>query len=273
MTESRQSADAATLQRCRRVFAALALAALVIGGALVLFPRDTATYFAWTIKAPIAAATLGAWFLALSGFAWALSCGPRSAMQSAAPATVLGSTLMLLATLIHRSAFNWDSPAAWLWLLLYLGAPPTFAVCAFLLKGDRDDGERRVRPSALFRTAALAAVGVFGWCGAVLFLWPEVLIPSWPWPLLPLGARTYAAFALGHALWAWRLTRDPVELSGPSWYLAIFPLTVFLAPWLQSAAFRASTRGGILFLLLTAGLAGLAACALRVEKRRFTQSE
>jgi len=270
MPDSLKSSDVATLRLARRMFAGLAVVALVIGGALVLFPRDTAAYFAWTIKAPIAAATLGAWFLGLSGFAWALSRGPRSAMRSAAPAISLGSALMVLTTLNHASAFNWGSPAAWLWLLLYIGAPPTFAVFAFLLKGD---GERRARPSALFRTAALAAVGVFGGCGAVLFLWPEVLIPSWPWPLLPLGARTYAAFALGHALWAWRLTRDPAELSGPSWYLAIFPLTVFLAPWLQSAAFRASTRGGILFLLLTAGLAGLAACALRVEKRRFTQSE
>ncbi len=116
-------------------------------------------------------------------------------------------------------------------------------------------------------------VAVAGGCGAVLFLWPEVLIPSWPWPLLPLGARTYAAFVLGHALWAWRLARGPAELSGPSWYLALFPVTAFLAPLLQSAAFRASTPGGILFLLLTAGLAGLAACALRVEKRCFTQGE
>ena len=267
MADSVRSSNVSTARLARRAFAALAGVALVIGSALLLFPGDTAAYFAWTIKAPIAAVTLGAWFLGLSGFAWGLSRGPRAAMRSAAPAIALGSALMLVTTLIHRSAFNWGSPAAWLWLLLYIGAPPAFAAFAFLLEGNRDGEERRARPTALFRAATLAAVAVSGACGAVLFLWPGVLIPSWPWPLLPLGARTYAAFILGHTLWAWRLARDPAGLSGPVWYLAIFPLTAFLAPWLQSAAFRASSPGGILFLLLTAGLAGLTACALWAEGR------
>lgn len=268
MSDSWQSGGSAALRCCRWAFAALALAALVIGGALILFPRDTAHYFAWAIKAPIAAATLGMWFLALSGFAWALSRGPRSAMHAATPATALGSLLMLLATLIHRSAFNWDLPAAWLWLLLYLGAPPAFAFIAFRLKGEDGTAQRGMRPTVLFRAASMAAVAVSGATGAVLFLWPEMLIPSWPWPLLPLGARTYAAFTLGHALWAWRLARSPFDPSWPTLYLAVFPATALIAPWLQSAGFRVGTPGGILFLVSTASLALLATSALRVERRR-----
>jgi hypothetical protein len=272
MAESLTMRDASTLQFSRRVFAGLAGVALVIGGALLLFPRDTAAYFAWTIKAPIAAVTLGAWFLGLSGFAWAVSRGSRTAIRAAALATALGSTLMLLTTLQHRSAFNWGSPAAWLWLLLYVGAPPTFAAVAFRLKGDTDAVDQRARPSGLFRAAARAAVAVAGGCGAVLFLWPDALIPMWPWPLLPLGARTYAAFALGHALWAWRLARAPFEPSWPILYLAVFPATALIAPWLQSAGFRAGTLGGILFLVSTASLALLAASALWVERRRGLRS-
>jgi len=272
MSDSSRSSDFPTIRMARRAFAVLAGVALVIGGALVLFPGDTAAYFAWTIKAPIAAVTLGAWFLGLSGFTWAASRGPVSAIPAAASAVALGSALMLAATLVHRVAFNWGSPAAWLWLLLYLAAPPSFAALAFILREPAAARKTSARTSTLFRVAALAGAGIAGGCGVILFLWPPVLIPSWPWPLLPLGARTYAAFTLGYALWAWRLARSQVEPSGAHWPLAVFPLTAFVAPWVQSATFRASSPGGILFLFLTGGLAGLATCALWAERNRTHRS-
>jgi hypothetical protein len=252
-------------------FRPLAAVALLIGVALVFFPGHTADYFAWTIKAPIAAATLGVWFLSLSGFAWALSRGPVSAMRAASPAIAVGSALMLVTTILHRAAFNWGSPAAWAWLLLYIAAPPGFLASTFLLRGPDRPPETAPRPSALLRGAALTTAGCAGTMGTILFLWPTVLIPSWPWPLLPLGARTYAAFAVGHALWAWLVARGQVGRSGSLWYLAVFPLAAFIAPWLQPAGFRPSSPGGVAFLLVTGGLAALTACALRAEGQRAGQ--
>jgi hypothetical protein len=253
-------------------FRLLAGVALVIGAMLVCYPGDTAAYFAWTIKAPIAAVTLGAWFLGLSGFTWALAGGPVAAMRLAAPAVALGSTLMLVTTILHRTAFNWGSLAAWAWLFLYIGGPLSFTAFAYLLGKQGALVEAPPRSSALLRGAAAAAAAIAGVFGAMLFLWPSALIPSWPWPLLPLGARTYAAFVLGHALWAGRVACTHTERSGADWYLALFPVTAFLAPWLQSAGFRPWSAGGVTFLILTGGLAALTACALRVEGRRSRQN-
>ena len=158
-------------------FGLLAGAAVVIGGALVLFPDHTAFYFAWTLKAPIAAVTLGGWFLGLAGFSWTLTRAPLTSLRAATPAIGLGALLMLAATLIHRSAFNWWGPSAWIWLLLYVGAPPSFAVLSHRLNRVADTSTAVLLPSSRLRAASLTAAIVAGGIGAVLFFWPTVLIP------------------------------------------------------------------------------------------------
>lgn len=272
MPRTMPTVERVSTRAARWGFRLLAGVTLIIGAALVCFPRDTATYFAWTIKAPIAAVTLGAWFLGLSGFAWALAGGPVASMRLAAPAVALGSALLLITTVLHRATFNWGSPAAWAWLFLYVGGPPSFTAFAYLLGTQGSRGATLPRSSPLLRGAAVAAAAIAGACGAILFLWPTALISSWPWPLLPLGARAYGAFVLGHALWAGRVACARTERSGADWYLALLPLTAFLAPWLQSAGFRPSSIGGVTFLLLTGGLALLSACVLRAERRHSRQN-
>jgi hypothetical protein len=262
-----QLPEPGVIRLTRAAFGLLAGAAGVIGGALLLFPGHTALYFAWTLKAPIAAVTLGGWFLGLAGFSWALARAPRHALRLATPTIALGSLLMLAATLIHRTAFNWGAPWAWIWLLLYVGAPPSFAVLSYRLNRVADTSKPVPRPSSRLRTACLTATIVAAGVGAVLFFWPTALIPFWPWPLVPLGARAYAAYALGYALWAWRVGHGQPDTSSPLWYLAVFPSIACLSPWLHFASFRAATPGGLLFLLLFGGTALLAAQAVWSVRR------
>ena len=230
----------------------LAGVALIIGGALVVFPDRTDRYFAWTIKAPIAAATLGAWFLVLAAFTLSLSRRSRGAVQPALLTIAVGAALMLLTTIIHRAAFNWGSPVAWIWLALYLCGPPLYFALG-LRPGLPSARQKTTAPHATTARTLLACIGLlYGAVAALLFVWPSLLIPVWPWPLLALGARTYSAFLLGHALWMWRVSRsDSRDLREmPLHYLGIFPLVALAAPFLHRDAFRATSPGGATFLVV-----------------------
>jgi hypothetical protein len=233
---------------------ALAVAALLIGSALVLFPADTPAFFAWTIKAPIAGVTLGAWFLALGGFAFRLARVPLPALRLGMPVLALGSGLMLVTTLLHWGAFN-RGPAAWLWLLLYAGSPPVFAVLwRALPHAERPESPGAPLPAPA-RRILLAIALLYTLWGLKLFLLPAMVLPSWPWPLLPLGARVYASFLIPYGLWAFLLARSSRgdAASSPLLLLTLYPLLAFLAPWIHFAAFKVWSPGGIGFLFLTGG--------------------
>jgi hypothetical protein len=174
---------------------------------------------------------------------------------------------MLAATLIHRAAFNWHTPWAWIWLLLYLAAPPSFAVFTAHLSQTAGSQPSDRKSSGLPRAVPLGAAVIAGTAGTLLFLFPSAIAPVWPWPLVPLGARAYAAYPLGYALWAWRIARNPASAGGSLCFLSIFPAVACLAPWLQPSAFRALTPGGILFLLLSGGLALIAAHTVRIARK------
>src|SRR5574341_1217463 len=125
----------------------LAGVALIICATLMVFPDRTDRYFAWTIRAPIAAATLGAWFLVLAAFALSLSSRAGGAVQPALASIAVGATLMLLTTIIHRAAFNWGAPVAWIWLAIYLLGPPLYLALAVRL-GLPSAGHKAAMPHA-----------------------------------------------------------------------------------------------------------------------------
>jgi hypothetical protein len=250
----------------------LAGVALVIGGALVSFPSHTDRYFAWPIRAPIAASTLGAWYLGLGVFALRLSRPLQwSTVRLVMPIIGFGATIMLVATILHRASFAWGSPAAWVWLLLYLVAPPGFVRLSLRMAGSHTEtpGIHGPLPAAL-RGVLIGAAATFGVIGATLFLQPMLLIPHWPWPLTPLVARAYSAFILAYSLLAGLVARvssgDPATI--PLSAIALFPLLAFAAPWLHAGTFRAANPAGIVYLIITGGTSLACAWAMTVVRRR-----
>jgi hypothetical protein len=245
----------------------LAAVGLGMGGVLVLLPVRTDRYFAWTIKAPIAAATLGVSYLALGAFALALLRAHLLAIRTALPMFALGSSLMLLATGLHRAAFNWGLPMAWVWLGLYLASPPVFlALSALVGLPEADPAIAPDPPRRLLRVLA----SLHGAVAALLFAWPTLLLPAWPWPLLPLGARTAAAFLAGYALWVWLVARAPRAALPclPLAWLWLFPLVGLAAPGLQPGVFRAASPGGLVYLCTLAATALLGLWAARALRSR-----
>lgn len=259
----------------RAVFVFLAALALAIGSVLILFPEGTGAYFAWAIRAPIAAATLGGWFLGLGILAASLARAARwSAARLAVPMIALGAMLLLIATLLHRPAFDWSSPPAWIWLILHLVVPPGFLALYIV--------NERAAPSPLpaepplsppLRTVLRAAAGTYGVCGGLMFLWPSALLAYWPWPLLPLGARVYAAFILAYVAGAWLVSRAGAARAAamPLSPFALLPLLAFAIPWLHNDAFHPTRPGGLVYLLLTGGVGVALGAALRHERRTRAQ--
>ena len=254
----------------------LAGVALAIGGALVLFPSHTDRYFAWPIRAPIAASALGACYLGLGVLAVSLSRPLQwSTVRVVMPIIGLGATIMLVATILHRASFAWGSPAAWVWLFLYLVAPPGFVRIALRMTRLHTETPRMHVPlPAALRGLLIGVAAAFGVIGATLFLQPMLLIPHWPWPLTPLVARAYSAFILAYALWAGLVARISSEDAGtiPLSAFALFPLLAFAAPWLHAGTFRAASPADIVYLIITGGTSLAFAWGMRVVRRRDTSA-
>lgn len=277
VTQEAPTAGAAGSPLLRAVFVFLAALALAIGGTLILFPEGTGAYFAWTIRAPIAAATLGAWFLGLGFFAASLARAPRwEAARLAVPMIGLGAALLLLATLIHGAAFNWGSAAAWLWLILYIVAPPGFLRLYLAMEraGPRPSPAGPWLTSPLCSVLRLAA-GAYGVCGLLLFAWPPVLLPHWPWPFMPLGARMAAAFVLSYATGSWLVARARAAQAAamPLYPFALLPLLAFAVPWPHADVFRAASPGGLVYNALTGGIGLALAWAIRAERFHYRSAQ
>jgi hypothetical protein len=186
---------------------------LLIGAGLValagiqlfILTDHTDQSFAWTIKVPLTAAFLGAFYFT------ALVLATLSAREQvwanarvAVPGVLLFITLTFVATLLHVSLFHFGSDdsvargSAWLWLAIYAIDPP--AVLILWLLQLREAGIDPPRTGTLppwYRALVAFQAVVTLSIGAAFFLLPDRSLSIWPWPLTPLTARAVAAWLLG----------------------------------------------------------------------------
>lgn len=194
-------------QRDDRVFPLTrALAALIVPiltiafGILYVLPNRTGELFAWPVRPPMTAMMLGAAYLGGAYFFarviktkyWhtvALGILPVSAF-----AGFLG-----VATIIHWNRFTQGHIAFILWAILYFILPFVLLYTWWRNRvTDPHEPDARYRPLPKPARIYLAAVGfLLIIISLLLFLFPGVMIPTWPWTLTPLTARVMAAmFAL-----------------------------------------------------------------------------
>jgi hypothetical protein len=204
---SRRSA-ASGLTRGQQILVAVVIALTGIAGVQLFVLADaTATYFAWTVSPPVAAAFLGAgyWSVAIAA-GWGLRTGDWRGLLPLAPGAVATTTLVLAATLLHLDRFHLGATApgpllaAWVWLIVYLIVPP---VLTLLWIGEIRKGSFATRtagrPLRLWVRSGYAAVAVVvGLVAVLLFLAPGSIV--WPWTLTPLTSRATGAFLAGMAL-------------------------------------------------------------------------
>jgi hypothetical protein len=218
------------------VFAGLAL----IAGALLSFGATrTDAWWAWTIRPPLTAATLGAFYWA--AFILILSAARSKSWAEARPAVYpvgVIAVLLLVVTLYHLDRFDLDSLFGIFWLVAYAVVPALLAwALTDQFRRPGDDARRGpVLPEALRRALVIEGVAMLGTAGVLLFS-AGLADDLWPWALSPLTSRAIGSFIAGIGIAALIAARDddPVSFRGAALAYTVLGLLQLLAVLLHTA--------------------------------------
>lgn len=165
---------------------------------LFLFPGQTRTLWAWTIRSRMSSMFMGGGYLAGALFfvrAWRSREWHR--IGSGIVAVTVFAGMLGVATFLHWSEFNHGHVSFWAWTLLYVATPLLLPVLYVRNRvyDPGTPGPDDVPIPSWIRTS-LVAVGAGQLLFAIaLFLRPSLFMDQWPWPLTTLSARSLAAFA------------------------------------------------------------------------------
>ena len=236
--------------------------AVVAGPILFLFPSQTATYFAWTIKHPLTPIFMGANYAGGIGAVWAMYTNRWSIARILLPGVFTFAITQLLATLLHIPIFNWHHPVAWAWLFVYITSPvATALVYLSMERGYQAPKSSQPFLPSIFNEVMSVLSIVTGVIGIALILWPFLFkaagtnsaVPWWAWTLTPLTARVaggwYLAASVLYATLAREHTLDQVKLGLFS--LVLVNGLQLIGALLYRDSFNGPTFGVILYLLIS----------------------
>lgn len=250
----------------------------IAGFQLYVLAEHTATYFAWTIASPLAAAFLGAGYWAAIPHAWlAVRAKSWATVRTSLPAAVTATALLTVTTFMHLDKFHLDSPVlitrlvTWVWMLVYLTAPPSIAGMWVYQTRVAGGGRRGQRPLPGWLRAGYAGLGLAALAaGAALFLAPEAVAPVWPWAAAPLAARATGAwvFAFGLAFATLVVENDRLNGAGTCLSLAAF-CVLQLSVVARYPTLVLWDRPGAVLYLIALGLGlGLTGANLLLQRRQ-----
>ena len=167
--------------------------------AIGVSPEDSATNFAWPIQPVVMAATLGAFYISSAPLFLLPLFAKRWEMTRVMilPAALF-CTVQLVATFLHWDKFSVGTTPFYVWFASYLLPPPIFLAAylwhqrrAVAYLGPVDD------PIPFWLNRLLLICGGILTVGAILvFLFPSLLIPIFPWQLTPLTARSLSGWLI-----------------------------------------------------------------------------
>ena len=167
---------------------------------LFLFPNDTGRLFAWPIMPPMTAMMLGATYLGGAYFFTRVLFARQwhTVKLGFWPVTAFAAVLGI-STVLHWDRFTPGHISFILWAFLYFTLPFIIPAVWYFnrrvnLGGSISDEPRLSRALCL----ALGTLGaILTAVSLMLLVFPDVMIPTWPWTLTQLTARVMAAmFAL-----------------------------------------------------------------------------
>lgn len=165
--------------------------------AIGLSPAETETNFAWPIQPVVMAAVLGA-FYASSALLFLLPFFAKRwemIRVMILPAAIF-CTVQLIATFLHWDKFSVGITPFYVWFASYL-LPPFIFVAAYLWHQRRAKIQEPDQPLPAGLHRFLLIWGCLLAIGALLiFLFPTLLIPNFPWQLTPLTARSLSGWIM-----------------------------------------------------------------------------
>jgi len=161
-------------------------------------PADTATNFAWPINPVVMAAVLGAFYITSAPLFLLPFLAKRWEMiRSMILPTALFSTIQLAATFLHWDKFSVGTTPFYVWFASYLLPPPIF-IAAYIWHQRKAVAESPTTlddqiPSWLQWTLLVVGISLTI-VTVMLFFFPSILIPVFPWKLTPLTARSLSGW-------------------------------------------------------------------------------
>lgn len=167
--------------------------------AVGLSPANTETNFAWPIQPVVMAAVLGGFYITSAPlFLLPLFARHWEMIRAMVLPAALFTTIQLAATFLHWDKFSVGTVPFYVWFASYLFPPPIF-VAAYLWHQRKTASGTRESDNTLpvWLKRILVSVGGFLAVGAALiFLFPSMLIPVFPWQLTPLTARSLSGWLM-----------------------------------------------------------------------------
>jgi len=254
MTAERRSSTAFARTLC----ALVAFAAGVVGVLMLIAPDSTDRYFSWALAPAPLAALVGACCVASAAvFGWAAA---RQGWPGLRPLcfAVFGLTVpTLVATIHHRSVFDFGRWQAVLWLGLFVASPVLFGLTIALAGRAARPAGPSLHPWARVAlgvmSAGYAAIAIAAWS------WPSTVAAHGPIASGPMGIRFAGAWAAflsilaAYAVVRPRWTENRTALAG----LVAWPAATLGAALLHVDELRHGARMPyIAGLVVMTGLAG-----------------
>ena len=162
-------------------------------------PANSATNFAWPINPVVMAAVLGAFYITSAPlFLMPLLARSWENIRVMILPAALFCAVQLAATFLHWDKFSVGTAPFYVWFASYLLPPPIF-VAAYLWHQRRASSNTTPSndpiPSWLNRLLVICGT-LLTVIATLIFLFPGLLIPSFPWQLTPLTARSLSGWLI-----------------------------------------------------------------------------
>lgn len=232
-------------------------------------PALTASNFAWTIQPEVMAATIGAFYAALTPVMVLAIFVRRWEMARVFVLPGMAFTYaQLVVTLLHWDRFAVGTGPFNIWFASYLLPPLVFLGC-YVWQQRRAEPMSWPAPLAPWQRWGLLALGaLFTLEAAIGLVWPAWFTSWAPWKITPLNARALAGYFLLLGLLMLSMARendrDRVRLVSPFLILLLPVLAVQLARFPEQVDWR-HPRIALAAILL----AGVAALGFSLARGRW----
>jgi hypothetical protein len=167
-------------------------------------PANTKVNFAWPIQPVVMAAVLGAFYISTAPlFLLAVFANRWQMIRVMVLPSALFSTVQFIVTFLHWQKFSLGTIPFYVWFASYILPPPIFVAAYWWHQRQAGSSAGSSSSGSSDDPLPLWLQRMFLICGAglttmaiVVFVFPNLLIPYFPWKLTPLTTRSLCGWLI-----------------------------------------------------------------------------